>query len=63
MRQFGNHPAVGMILLVYLTMTAAGQTMGAGRDILQETGISGMAEQFAGGGLVTIFSAIFSVSG
>lgn len=33
--------------------------MGAGGDILQETGISGMAEQFAGGGLVTIFSAIF----
>lgn len=51
--------AVGMILLVYLTMTAAGQAMGAGGDVLQETGISGMAEQFAGGGLVTMFSAIF----
>lgn len=50
---------VGMILLVYLTMTAAGQAMGAGGDVLQETGISGMAEQFAGGGLVTMFSAIF----
>ena len=42
--------AVGMILLVYLTMTAAGQAMGAGGDVLRETGISGMAEQFAGGG-------------
>ena len=51
--------AVGMILLVYLTMTAAGQAMGAGGDVLRETGISGMAEQFAGGGLVTMFSAIF----
>ena len=47
--------AVGMILLVYLTMTAAGQAMGAGGDVLRETGISGMAEQFAGGGLVTMF--------
>ena len=51
--------AVGMILLVYLTMTEAGQAMGAGGDVLKETGISGMAEQFAGGGLVTMFSAIF----
>lgn len=51
--------AVGLVLLVYLTMTAAGQAMGAGGDVLQETGISGMAEQFAGGGLVTMFSAIF----
>ena len=51
--------AVGMILLVYLTMTAAGQAMGATGDVLKETGISGMAAQFAGGGLVTMFSAIF----
>ncbi len=27
--------AVGMILLVYLTMTAAGQAMGAGGDVLR----------------------------
>jgi len=40
--------AAGMILLVYLTMTVAGQAMGAGGDVLQETGISGMAAQFAG---------------
>lgn len=51
--------AAGMILLVYLTMTAAGQAMGAGGDVLQETGISGMAAQFAGGGLVTMFGMIF----
>ena len=51
--------ASGMILLVYLTMTAAGQAMGATGDVLKETGISGMAAQFAGGGLVTMFGAIF----
>ena len=51
--------AAGMILLVYLTMTAAGQAMGAGGDVLKETGISGMAAQFAGGGLVTMFGMIF----
>ena len=51
--------AAGMILLVYLTMTAAGQAMGAGGDVLQETGISGMAAQFAGGGHVTMFGMIF----
>lgn len=51
--------AVCMVLLVYLIMTTAGQAMGAGKDVLKETGISGMAEQFAGGGLVTMFSAIF----
>lgn len=51
--------AVCMVLLVYLTMTTAGQAMGAGKDVLKETGISGMAEQFAGGGLVTMFSAVF----
>ena len=33
--------------------------MGAGGDVLKETGISGMAAQFAGGGLVTMFGMIF----
>lgn len=53
--------ASGMILLVYLTMTAAGQAMGATGDVLKETGISGMAAQFAGGGLVIIFLVILTI--
>ena len=40
--------AVCMVLLVYLTMTTAGQAMGAGKDVLKETGISGMAEILGG---------------
>ena len=50
-----------MILLVYLTMTAAAQAMGATGDVLKETGISGMAAQFAGGGLVIIFLVILTI--
>lgn len=53
--------ASGMILLVYLTMTAAGQAMGATGHVLKETGISGMAAQFAGGGLVIIFLVILTI--